>query len=199
MVDDGKGAKKPKAKRPDVRERLLSQKYKVSTTVKASLSGRLAPCLPDTTRRLLHDEIDSWVMSTSKITHRLSIIWNRLILYCLDEDIPLPPIEQAVFTGIALSGMKVNNKRSAVGYSTLIDAFVENEFTHFPEIQRQRGDCQAINIAAKKYMTNFKNACWVPFFDRQKAFVYLWCELNKVEEAADVLYAINGWVKSRRT
>lgn len=191
--------KKVKASRPDVRQRLLDSKKKVNQVVKASLPGRLAPTLPPIVQASIRDEVDAWVLSSSKIIHRMSLICNRLLIHCLDNQLPLPEFEQAFFTGMAFAGMKVTNKSSSLGFSEFINTFVETEFEAFPSIQRQRGDCQAITILAKRYMTNFKNACIYPFFDRQKSFVYLWCELNKVKcEPSDVLFAINGWINGKK-
>jgi hypothetical protein len=184
--------------RPDVVKRKQERKLLINTVVKASLPGRLAPELDQVFKRALQEEIDRWVVSTSQVTYRLSLIWNRLLLFCLKNEYPLPPTTDALFTGMALSGLKRTTKGSKTGFTPLIDDFVSNEFVDFPHIERQRGDCQAILIAARRYKTNFLNACVYPFFGRQKAYIQLWCRLNHYEDAHRVTCAINGWMRRSR-
>lgn len=207
---------KERAKRPDVAKRLANRRGLVEQVVKASLPGRLAPTWSQETRQQLRQELDRWILSTSQITHRLSLIFNRVILFCIESErkwsqlnesqrqteacpYALPEkFEDAHFTAMALGGMKLTSKiRKNDPFCRLIEDFINEEFgtENFPTITRQRGDCQAIVIAAKRYQTNFTNACVVPFLERQKAYVILWCELNGVEKelSRDILWKINGW------
>jgi hypothetical protein len=185
--------------RADVRERLLGRKHVEVQVAKASMAGRLAPAWSKSNRMILHTELNKWLITCSKVTHRLSLIVNRYLEFLLRENRPLPSFSDAFFTGAALSGLKKNKKGSKEGFNQDLDDYVANEFWDFPVIERQRGDCQAIVIAAQRYRTNFLNALKVPFFQRQKAFVYLWCELQGVPEDSwkDVLFAINGWLKKK--
>ena len=140
-------------KRPDVAKRLKERKNIVETVVKASLPGRIGVDWSCEGRQVLQQELDDWVLTTSKVVHRLSIVFNRLLIHLVKEGKPLPTLEDSFFTGIALSGMKKTKKTSKNGYSALINDFCENEFNvdagHYPQITRQRGDCQAIAIAAQ--------------------------------------------------
>jgi len=88
--------------------------------VTASLPGRLGIEWGDDCRRLLQDEIDKWVLSTSKITHRLSLIFNRFLLHLLNFGKKLPPFNDSLFTGMAMHGMKGNDKMSKQDYALLI-------------------------------------------------------------------------------
>lgn len=185
----------PPKKRPDVALRMKEKKNKVNTVVKAALTHRIAPSWNSEARIILRDELDKWVMSTAQIYHRIGLIFNRLLIFCLDDSRQLPKICHALFTGIAMSGMKLTSKKSKDGFSDLVDTFVENEFHDYPVIRRQRGDCQAIAIVAARYKTMFENHCYIPFLDRQKAFVYLWCQINGVDadQRYPVLASINSW------
>ena len=203
-----------KPKRPDVAERMKARKSKVETVVKTALLGRLGCELDETTRLCLYDEINQWVFSTSKVTHRLSLMFNRLLLHLLSNDLELPEFKDALFTGLALAGIKCGQQQEEEGesinkkkpskpkqskqtFSTLIEDFQKNEFgkQHFPHISRQRGDCQAITIAALRYKTNFLNSLFVPFYQRQSAFVKVWCLVNEIQDVTvrDITWAINGW------
>lgn len=189
-----------KAKRPDVAKRLKEGKDKVRNVVKASLPGRLGTDWGDQARAILREELDKTVLSCSQITHRMSLIWNRMLLFLLHNNRPIPKIVDSLFTGLAKSGMKKTSKQSKEEFSDLIDDFVANEFCDYPHITRQRGDCQAITIAARRYKTNFLNSCYVPFYKRQKAYVYLWCKMNGVDEADSykVWFKINGWEEKKK-
>ena len=187
---------KKKKKRPDVAERLKQRANIVETCVKASLSGRVGVGWSPEARQVLQDEINKWVLSTSKTVHRLSLFFNRLLLHLLVEDKPLPSFEDSLFTGIAMCGMKKINKKSSNEYASLIQDFYDNEFKdQFPAITRPRGDCQAIAIAALRYKTNFLNSCFVPFFQRQLNYIHLWLKVNEIEDvqAYQVQWRINSW------
>ena len=193
-----------KARRTDVSLRLKERRNLIQTVVPCSLSGRLGVALPHSQRVLLYNEIDTWATTVSKVVHRLSIIMNRFLLYCLSTNTEIPRLDSSLFTGLALHGMKVSNKKSKEAHSTLIDDFCSNEFDTlnglFPKIERQRGDCQAIVIACKKYETNLKNAIWMPFFIRQKKYIRVWLNENKISgvESWEVQKMINRWGRCKK-
>lgn len=188
-----------KVSRPDVSLRRKNRSNIIETVVPCSLSGRLGLPFNDPCRLLLRTEIDNWVISTSKIVHRLSLIFNRLLLYLLQNNLPFPKFESSLFTGLALHGMKQSTKKSKEKFHSLIDDFCDNEFNvdygQYPNIQRQRGDCQAIVIACNKYETNFKNTIHVPFFIRQKSYIKTWLQVKDITDvkAWDIQKKINGW------
>lgn len=174
-----------KTKRPDVARRIRNRLLYNERAVSCSLRKRLGINFDPECRRVLGEEIDRWVISTSKIIHRLSIIFNRLLLYLLKRDMKLPSFSDAFFSGLALHGMKKTNKKSKDASLSLIEDFCSNEFDtgagHYPVIERQRGDCQAVVIAAQRYKTNFKNTIHVPFYIRQEKYIRIWCRLNNVD------------------
>ena len=191
--------KKTKATRPDVVERRQLRKEIVETVVPASLPGRLGVGWSPECRALLREEVDKWVLSTSKITHRLSIIFNRLLLHLLKCNKTLPAFKDSLFTAMALHGMKESNKESKQDYAKVVQDFCDNEFNvghgQYPKILRQRGDCQAIVIAALKYKTNFLNTCHVPFLNRQKQYIQVWLDVHNISNVRirDIQWKINGW------
>jgi hypothetical protein len=83
--------KKSKPKRPDVAARLLHKREYEEKVVSCSLPKRLGHALNDDCRHLLSKEIDRWVLSTSEVVHRLSLMFNRLLLCLMNRDLPLPP------------------------------------------------------------------------------------------------------------
>ncbi len=193
--------KTDRVRRPDVAARLRERKNIVETVVTASLPGRIGKEWNEDCREILRDEINKWILSTSQITHRLSLFFNRLLIYLLQHNKTLPAFNDALFTGMAMCGMKKTSKTSKEDYATLIQDFYDNEFNteygQFPTITRQRGDCQAIVIAANKYKTNFLNACQVPFYNRQISFINVWLRVHNIEItdkiAKHIQWAINGW------
>ena len=192
--------KTKKVSRPDVSARLLNRKNIVETVVPCCLSSRLGTPFNKECRVLLHDEIEKWVVTVSKVVHRLSIVFNRFLLYLLRNNIPIPAIKDSLMTGLALHGMKKKYK-SKEEYQSLIEDFCDNEFNvehgQYHRIERQRGDCQAIVIACKRYKTNFKNTIHVPFYQRQKTYVKAWLEKEDIQDvkAWEVIKRINGWKK----
>jgi len=201
MEDPSKPKTKERTKRPDVALRLKNRKNIEEKTVCCSLLKRLGCGLSAECSLLLREEIDAWVLSISQITHRLSIMFNRLLLYLLNRKMVLPDFNDAFFNGIALHGMKKIRRSSKEEFSSLIDDFFDNEFNvdynQFPSIERQRGDCQAIHIASSRYKTNFKNSIHTPFFVRQKKYIRVWCDVNHIvldkKDIRNIQNRINGW------
>ena len=76
--------------REDVRERLLNRKRTDEVVVKCCLSSRIL-------NTLVKDEIQKRVLQTSKIVHRGSLLFNRLLLHCLQTGSELPPIDDLTF------------------------------------------------------------------------------------------------------
>ena len=102
--------------------------------------------------------------------------------------------------------MKKSNKQSKLDFSTLIDDYCSNEFNteynQFPSIKRNRGDCQAILIAANKYKTNFLTSLYLPFFQRQEKYINIWVVNNKLKiekkQMKYIQYEINNWNYKQR-
>ena len=120
----------------------------------------------------------------------------------MSNKIPLPKLEDALFNGLALHGLKKSKKQSKCGFSSLINDFCDNEFNskegQYPKIERQKGDCQAIKMASSLYKTNFKNTLHVPFEVRQEKYIKVWSQVNRLELGKPILrkiqFQINGWI-----
>lgn len=187
-----------KPKRQDVSLRLKNKKNIVERTVSCSFPMRLGLAFDDPSKCILNQEIEQWIMTTSKIIHRMSLIFNRFLLFCCSHNREMPLFQDSFFTNMALYGLKKTLKQSKNDYSLLQD-YCDNEFhtENFPIIKRQRGDCQAIVIACLKYKVNFLNSLRVPFFERQKKYIIQWLLYNKVDYKKGDIYHIqsymNGW------
>lgn len=192
-------------KRNDVSERLKNRKKIQERVVCCSLNKRLGNEFNDEICLLLKDEINDWVITVSKITHRLGIIFNRLLIYLMSNNTPLPSFTDAFFNGLALHGMKKSSKQSKLNFSSLINDFCSNEFNseynQYPIIKRNNGDCQAIKIASSKYKNNFLTSLNTAFFSRQEVFISQWLYVNKIcldkQQKRYILYEINNWKYSK--
>lgn len=193
-----------KGKRPDVSLRRKNRDLIEERVVSCSLPKRLGCDLNEPCRAVLRQEIQDWVLTVSKVTHRLSIMFNRLLLHIMQEKIPLPCLNDAFFNGLALYGMKKSKKDSKLPFVSLINDFCSEHFDgeHYPTIERQRGDCQAILMASSRYKVNFMNSLHVPFFVRQEKFIRTWLEIQGLSlsrtEKNHIRCEINGWVKRKR-
>ena len=189
---------KEKAKRPDVTARRNLRKTLVEQCVKCALSGRLAPDWDPSLRALLMDNLERQIRSTSEITVRGSLLANEVLLHCLRQGLPLPPLTKSFFNACFLQGLKRSSRQSKSDFTVVQDVY-DNEFYDYPRIQRTRGDCQAITIAAARYGTNLKTSVLHSFLGRQKAFVGTWLQYHELESeelsAYRVQCLINGWEK----
>ena len=188
-------------KRPDVAARHSRRKTLVEQCVKCALSGRLAPAWDPRLRAVLMDNLERQVRSTSEITVRGSLLVNEVLLHCLRTELPLPPLTQAFFNACFLQGLKKSSRKSKSDFTVVKDVH-DNEFYDYPAIQRTRGDCQAITIAAARYGTNLKTSVLHAFLGRQKSFLRTWLRYHEVESeevsAYRVQCLINGWEKPPR-
>ena len=172
--------------REDVRERLLNRKRTDEVVVKCCLSSRIL-------NTLVKDEIQKRVLQTSKIVHRGSLLFNRLLLHCLQTGSELPPIDDLTFFRQCFTmGIELAKTRSK--FTPLQDLY-KSLFGSFPLPVRCSGDSNTLVYAAKKYMTNFHTMLVTTFETRQKKFLNSYGEEHEI--ARDVLswirYAINGW------
>jgi len=172
------------SKRPDVVQRLKDRKGKRELVVKCSLPGRLI-------EKQLMPELQKWVSTVSKVTNKGSLVFNRLLLHCLNNNIPLPDLsDQTLYLQCFNIGVGKLYKANP-----LLEQVWKAYFKNFPTLEKCRGDTQAYVYASKQYMTNFKNSLVFAFEGRQKKHVLRWCLENKLtkEDAYAIRCAINGW------
>lgn len=170
-------------KRPDVSARRSHRKTLAEQCVKCALPSRLAPAWDPCLRAILQDQIERQVLSTSEITVRGSLLVNEVLLQCLRLGRPLPALNQSFFNACFLQGLKKESARSSKSDFSIVQDVYDNEFYDYPHIQRNRGDCQAITIAAARYGTNFKTSVLHSFLARQKGFISTWlAEQQRLEK-----------------
>ena len=172
-----------------------SKTYK-ETVVKCSLGGRVT--------FWMRAAIDGLVEDVSKAAHKASLVFNAMLLHCLDNGTPLPPLtkgfsSQNTFIHCFMVGdeIRVSSKFTPQVRAAWNAAFAPLQWPHVPRV---KGDSNAYVAAAKTYQTNFVNSCVFAFEGRQKAHVRAWCGTAGSPFATDVtpiLAAINGWVSTK--
>lgn len=170
-------------KRPDVVQRIKDRKGKEERVVKCSLLKRLI-------EKSLMEEIERWVSITSKVTNKGSLVFNRLLLYCLNNGIELPDLtDQTLY----VQCFNIGVGRTIKNINVLNDIWKSMEF---PNIEKNRGDTQAYVYSARQYMSNFKNSLKFTFKNRQKAYIKKWCAVNDITDKGavhSIQCVINGW------
>ena len=97
-------------------------------------------------------EIQRWVLTTSKITNKGALVFNRLLLHCLNRGLTLPDLtDQTLYLQCFNIGDGKLNKANDV-----LKEVWDRCFQRFPAIEKCRGDTQAYVYASKQYITNFK-------------------------------------------
>lgn len=171
-------------KRPDVVQLLKDRKGKQERVVKCSLQKALKD-------KQLMPEIQKWVRTVSKVTNKGSLVFNRLLIHCLQNNVPLPDLQDQTLY-LQCFNIGIGQVRKSI--EPLVEVW-KKSFSGFPTIEKSRGDTQAYVYASKQYMTNFKNSLIYPFENRQKAFIARWCRENQLdkEQAYAIRCAINRW------
>jgi hypothetical protein len=178
-----------KRKRSDVSARLQERGSTRESVVKCCLASRLQ-------RQELRQHIDALVETVSSATHKASLVFNRMLLHCLDSGTTLPPL-----TGLAAQNTYIHCFLVASGpLAAKITPQVLTTWKLFFDplawpTKRVTGDSNSITYAAKRYQTAFSNSCIFAFDGRQKAHVRSWLERNAlpVDTMWPIFCAINGW------
>jgi hypothetical protein len=134
--------------------------------------------------------LDDYVIKVSKITHRGSLIVNRLLLHCLENNLEFPKFNSTFFTQCFTIGIADLRKPNE-----LIQEVFDLYFQKFPLPARITADRQIITYQANKYMTNFKNHLKFNFEGIQKRLFKLignQCGWEKKDQWI-VRYRINNW------
>ena len=134
---------KEKVKRPDVTARRNLRKTLVEQCVKCALSGRLAPDWDPSLRALLMDNLERQVRSTSEITVRGSLLANEVLLHCLRQGLPLPPLTKSFFNACFLQGLKRSSRQSTSDFTVVQDVY-DNEFYDYPSITQDNKLLEAL-------------------------------------------------------
>src|SRR5581483_1119811 len=174
---------KKKIKRPDKASQRKENSSKRQQTIKCSLNKRLL-------NKSFLSEINNWVLNTSKVINKGSLVFNQLLLHCCSNNILFPDLtDQNLYIQCFNIGIgQLNNP------NPLLETVWKTYFANFPAIDKILGDIQAYVYAAKTYQTNFKNSLIYPFKGRQKNFIKQWCKWNDISE--DYIYPIQAKVNN---
>jgi hypothetical protein len=192
-ADDGRDAAwstgTTKRKRLDVSARLEARQSSRESVVKCCLAARIR-------RQELRPHIDALVEAVSSATHKASLVFNRMLLHCLDRGTNLPPLTGLSAQNTYIHCFLVTSGPLAANITSQVLTTWKLFFDplNWPTT-RVKGDANALVYAAKRYQTAFSNSCIFAFDGRQKAHVRSWltrCALP-VDAAWPVLCAINGW------
>ena len=125
-------------KRTVVAQRLKKREVILERVVKCSLQGRLL-------EKSLMPEIQRWVLTNSKITNKGALVFNRLLLHCLNRGLPLPDLtDQTLYLQCFNIGDGKLNKANDV-----LKEVWDRCFQRFPATEKCRGDTQAYVYAYK--------------------------------------------------
>ena len=134
--------------------------------------------------------IQKWVISHSRIINKASLVFNRLLLYCLNNGFPLPNFrDQTLY--IQCCNVGVGELRKEI---PCLEYVWDTYFKQFPPID----NCCNIQVyaySAKQYSTNFKNALVSNFNHRQRSYIMQWCTEHKIDKiyVYSIQCKINGW------
>lgn len=174
-----------KRKRPDRAEALASRRDSRETVVKASLPGRLK----DPT---FYPVLLKWVDYASKTMHRGSLVFNRMLLHCLEKNLELPDLnQQSLYIHCFKVGLR-NNFQVTTG--PVLEVW-NSYFAGFPVGDPITGDSQMFNYTARNYATMFKNSLQYCFEKRQKYYIKQWIQANQLDLSCfhSIRCAVNNW------
>jgi hypothetical protein len=173
-----------KRKRPDRSEALKSRKSLQETVIKVALSGHLKDIR-------LYPTIQKWVSIASQTMNRGSLVFNRLLLYCLENQIQLPDLnDQTLYNQCFKVGVRTLKKNTGP-----IQHVWDTYFSAFPTHETMTGDGQMYTYTSKAYMTNFRNSIKFTFEVRQKLYIRTWLRQNQLDSIwyHPIRCAVNGW------
>jgi len=138
------------------------------SVIKCSLPGRVRD------QRLL-DSIQDWVLVISHIVNKGSLVFNRMLLHCLDNNIPLPTLNDGpnatLYYRCMNDGKEIKSKEATPQVANTIQTYFKT-FPSFPS--KPAGSWQAINYAAASYKTNFITSLHTNFQKRQLRYILYW-------------------------
>jgi hypothetical protein len=176
---------KVKKKRTDRTETYKRKKELKEYVVKASLIGHLRT--PE-----IYPILQNWISVASKTMHRGSLVFNRLLLYCLEQQLELPDLnDQSLYIQCFKVGVR-NDFRVNTG--PILEVW-SSYFKNFPITPKMTGDTQMFCYTAKNYSVMFQNSLKFCFEKRQKLHICKWLKENNLEPQLwhSVRCAINNW------
>jgi len=179
-------------------------------TIKCNLSGRLLG-KPEEKEKMLTSILDL-VSSVSKMAHKASIVFNRMLLHCLNNDTDLPDLTDKILYNQCFNIGVGNPLRNIPQLAETWGKCFDTESGVFKENPKEKNagmkfkpktnfmcmhttDSIAHKYSAVTYATNFKNMLVSTFKSRQHAYVSRWCKKNDIdgEHCHAICFAVNGW------
>ena len=178
-------------KRPDRHLAMQRRKLLNERVVKVSLPGIL---VNNHSKVEVRRHIDNLVCYTSKVTNLGSIVLNRMLLHCLNNDVDLPDLNsQTLFRQCMLIGVE----DSKCNWLPVIQEVWAESFGSFQKIPHLKYSSTAVEYAAISLKTTLKNSLCVPFHKRQgyviKAFLAERGFDTCIKNIKMVKCLINGW------
>jgi len=182
--DPDVGTKRPR--RPDVALRMKDAKNWDQYVVKSSLQRILG-------EKSIMPALQTLVLQISRAVNRGSLVFNRMLLHCLETRTPLPSLSSQALYQQCLNIVT----GTLASYCPQLVATWKLYFARFPRVETCPGFPYAIISSAKTYQTNFLNSLFMCFKARQKAYVIEWCKAQKLDPklcAFPLVCAVNNWV-----
>lgn len=177
-------------KRPDTSKRLKEKASKDEYVIKTGLNSHLK-------EKQLLIPLNELVINTSKIANRGSLIFNRLLLYCFQNNIPFPDLEDRILFvhcfNVGITKFLTEDK--------LVEQIYNTYFSNFLKLEKIKSDYHVIHYAACKYMINFHNYLINTFEQKQRKWIKEFGKRNNLnnEEMTLIRYRINNWKTTKDT
>ena len=108
-------------------------------------------------RDVFRRELDNLVVYVSKLKNRRSLVLNRLLLHCINNNVALPDLKDQFFYRQCMTvGLEGASTRKP--FLALQEVWSEVFETTFPKIQFEKGSGAAINYASKELKTGVLNS-----------------------------------------
>ena len=172
--------------RKDVSERKQRKKQLDERVVKCSLQSLVS-------LKVVIPEIQKRVFSISQAIHKCSLVFNRLLLYALENKISLSFLRDK---NLFFHCLTIGETNLHTLHPVLKDVW-NMFFQSYPKIPRYEYDADSneYQYAAKTYKTNFLNSLVFAFQGRQKRYIKAILNYNNQDEQQwySIAAGINNW------
>jgi hypothetical protein len=175
-----------KRSRKDRSQSFAKKKSMKEVVVKCSLPGTLKD-------QRIYPIIEKWMLSSSKAMYRGSLVFNRLLLYCLDNKKEIPNLDKDKNQSFYIHCFKVGSRNNRI--DPLVKEVWDSFFASFPVDAPVNGDSQTYAYIAKNYAVSFMNSLQFCFEKRQQMYIKQWLKKNNLDEKAwhPIRCSVNNW------
>ena len=160
----------------------MSREY----VLKKSLSGSLR-------EPFVMNEINKWVLTTSKAINKASLIFNRMLIHCLHNNISLPDLtNDTIYNRCVNADGKTYNTNPTPQITDTKNLY----FSSFPIIPKDKGNAQAYSYARDMYKNNFLTSLKTNFRQRQYNYISTWLLHNDIEFSPKLVKSIQAQVNN---